>query len=296
MVWWRFDLQKCRYLFSQLPSPSSNSKKDFLSFVSPFFSWYYFSILFSLSLAPKPQSHADWVADQFKQQGFSAAKRRLAGVLWSLQYFVCGHTIKDLGVAIGRMWKSDPGSPHPTNSFSFLLFFSFSSMFLPSFLVFVSLHLSPALTLPPFILVPSPSVRHTLLPLLTVLSLMFILLFLLFWSPSLLSSSPYIPSFGFGMSFSSFSLITNPTVLLAHPLPVSAANWTDASAHLSGTNCQVLLFTSASSPNRRWTWRGGKRKDSSGEGSVHSSNGCRSRGSTAEPYSILHLDSLGLIQ
>lgn len=117
-------MQKCRYLFSQLPSPSSNSEKDFLSFVSPFFSWYYFSILFSLSLPPKPQSHADWVADQFKQRGFSAAKRRLAGVLWSLQYFVCGHTIKDLGVAIGRMWKSDPGSPHPTNSLcSFLALF-----------------------------------------------------------------------------------------------------------------------------------------------------------------------------
>ena len=207
MVWWRFDLQKCRYLFSQLPSPSSNSEKDFLSFVSPFFSWYYFSILFSLSLTPKPQSHADWVADQFKQRGFSAAKRRLAGVLWSLQYFVCGHTIKDLGVAIGRMWKSDPSSPHPTNSVSFLLFFSFSSMFLPSFLVFVSLHLSPVLTLPPFILAPSPSVRHTLLPLLTLLSLILVLLFLVFWSPSLLFSSPYIPSFGFGMSFSSFSPI-----------------------------------------------------------------------------------------
>ncbi|CAB1444460.1 unnamed protein product [Pleuronectes platessa] len=53
----------------------------------------------SLSLArslQKPQSHADWVADQFKQRGFSAAKRRLAGVLWSQQHFVCGHTIKDL--------------------------------------------------------------------------------------------------------------------------------------------------------------------------------------------------------
>lgn len=49
-----------------------------------------------------------------------------------MQYFVCGHTIKDLGVAIGRMWKSDPGSAHPTNScflyFPFLLFDS--TMFL----------------------------------------------------------------------------------------------------------------------------------------------------------------------
>lgn len=70
MMWWRFDLQKCTYLFSQLPLPSSNSEKDFLSFVSPFFSWFYFSLFFSLLLAPKPQSHADWVADQFKQQGF----------------------------------------------------------------------------------------------------------------------------------------------------------------------------------------------------------------------------------
>lgn len=70
MVWWRIDLQKCRYLFSQLPLPSSNSEKDFLLFVSLFFSWYYFSTLFFLLPTPKPQSHADWVADQFKQRGF----------------------------------------------------------------------------------------------------------------------------------------------------------------------------------------------------------------------------------
>lgn len=122
-MWWRFDLQKCPYLFSQLPLPGSNSEQDFLSFVSPFFSWYYFSLPFSHSFTPKPQSHADWVADQFKQRGFSAAKCWLAGVLWSQQYFVCGHTIKDLGVVIGRMWKSDPGSTHPPNSrFLFCLF------------------------------------------------------------------------------------------------------------------------------------------------------------------------------
>lgn len=188
MVWWRFDLQKCRYLFSQLPLPSSNSEKDFLSFVSPFFSWYYFSILFSLSLAPKPQSHADWVADQFKQRGFSAAKRRLAGVLWSVQYFVCGHTIKDLGVAIGRMWKSDPGSPHPTNSVSFLLFFSFSSMFLPSFLVFVSLHLSPVMTLPPFM----PPLPYPLLS--VTLSFLSSPSCLSFLSSSSSSSGPHLSS------------------------------------------------------------------------------------------------------
>lgn len=45
-----------------------------------------------------------------------AAEARCADVLRSLHYFVCSHTIKDLGVAERRMWKLDPGSPHPANT------------------------------------------------------------------------------------------------------------------------------------------------------------------------------------
>ena len=145
-----------RIYFLCRPGQAQIPKRIFLSFVSPFFSCYYFSILsplarsLSRSLTPKPQSHADWVADQFKQRGFSAAKRRLAGVLWSQQHFVCGHTIKDLGVAIGRMWKSDPGSTHPTNSVSLALFLSFHFFFVSCFFVSISLSqsLHPPLTLP----------------------------------------------------------------------------------------------------------------------------------------------------
>lgn len=66
-VWWRTDLQKCRYLFSQLPLPSSNSEKDFLLFVSLFSPGYYFS----------PHSFSrcclqTGIVDRFKHEGFSA--------------------------------------------------------------------------------------------------------------------------------------------------------------------------------------------------------------------------------
>lgn len=54
----------------------------------------------------------------------------VAAVLWSLQYFLCGHTIRDLGVAIGRMWKLYPGSIHPNSP----LLFNFTT-FTPTCLV-----------------------------------------------------------------------------------------------------------------------------------------------------------------
>lgn len=47
---------------------------------------------------------------------FTAAGARCAVVLRSLHNFVCSRTIKDLGVAERRMWKWDPGGPHPANT------------------------------------------------------------------------------------------------------------------------------------------------------------------------------------
>lgn len=46
----------------------------------------------------------------------TAAGARCAVVLRSLHNFVCSRTIKDLGVAERRMWKWDPGGPHPANT------------------------------------------------------------------------------------------------------------------------------------------------------------------------------------
>lgn len=68
MVRCQFDLQKCIFIFS-VALAKLEFRKGF-SLICLSFSWYYFSILLFLLLSPKPQSHADWVTDQFKQQGF----------------------------------------------------------------------------------------------------------------------------------------------------------------------------------------------------------------------------------
>lgn len=56
--------------FLSCPRQAQIPKRIFSHLFLLFFPWYYFSFFLSLSLPPKPQSHADWVADQFKQQGF----------------------------------------------------------------------------------------------------------------------------------------------------------------------------------------------------------------------------------
>ena len=93
-----------------------------LFFLVLFFISFFLSFFLLLSQTPVACRLGCWPIQTAR---FSAAKRQLAAALWSLQYFLCGHTIKDLGGAIGRMWKLDPGSIHPTNSLFLSTPFSF---------------------------------------------------------------------------------------------------------------------------------------------------------------------------
>lgn len=96
-------------------------------------------------------------------------------------------------MAIGRMWKSDPGSTHPTNAVSFLPFFFYFTTFLLSFPVFTSPHLSLAFSLPLFIFAPFLTDCHSLLPLLNLISLTLLpecLFFSLSFFPLLLPCLP----------------------------------------------------------------------------------------------------------